>query len=178
MTFIRPAHRFARSARFALFLPLFLSLFAGSGALAETAPIPPAAQAAIESAYSQINIAFGRHDLDRFMTFFTPDYKVIDEKGTTYTKEQTRQQYAAQLKQMKTMESRFSVQNFVDTPAGVEVEMKLHTQGAGEKRMLFMRFKGSYADDLSVRDLWVETPQGWRIKSRKTLADKLVTHPG
>jgi len=155
---------------------IFLPLLAGPKAFAEAAP--PAAQAAIQSGYNQINVAFSQHNLDRFMTFFTPDYKVVDEKGATYNKDQTRRQYADQLKQMKTMQSKFTVQNFAATPAGVEVEMKLHTQGQGEKRVLFMKFKGNYADDLWVHDLWVQTLQGWRIKSRKTVSDKLVMHPG
>ncbi len=155
-----------------LFLPLFAAPRADAGA------VPPAAQAAIQSGYSQINAAFSQHDLNRFMTFFTPDYKVVDEKGTTYNKDQTRKQYGGQLQQMKTMQSSFTVGSFAATPAGVECEMKLHTTGVGEKRVLFMKFKGTYADDLWVHDLWVQTPQGWRIKSRKTLADTLVTHPG
>ena len=102
----------------------------------------------------------------------------MDEKCATYTKEETRKQYAAQLKQVKTMQSRYTLQNFSASPAGVEVEMKLHTQGIGEKRVLFMKFKGSYTDDLWVHDLWVQTPQGWQIKARKTLSDTLVTHAG
>ncbi len=155
---------------------LLLPLLAGSQAVA--AAVPPAAQAAIQSAYGQINTAFSQHDMDRFITFFTPDYKVVDEKGDTYNRDQTRQQYANQLKQIKTMQTRFTVQNFTATPTGIEVEMKLHTQGIGEKRVLFMKFKGTYTDDLEVHDLWVQTPQGWRIKSRRTLMDKLVTHPG
>lgn len=142
------------------------------------AAVPPAAQSAISAAYTQINTAFTQHNLDQFMAYFTPDYKVVDEKGATYNKEQTRKQYTDQLKQVKTMQSRFTVQNFVSVPGGVQAEMKLHTQGIGEKHVLFMRFKGTYADDLWVRDFWVQTPQGWRVKSRKTLADKLVTHPG
>ena len=154
-----------------------LPLFGLAGPLAAAA-VPPADQSAISAAYSRINTAFTRHDLDQFMTYFTPDYKVVDENGATYNKDQTRKQYADQLKQVKTMQSRFTVGNFVSVPGGVEAEMKLHTQGIGEKRVLFMKFKGTYADDLWVRDFWVQTPQGWRVKSRKTLADKLVTHPG
>ena len=166
------------TARLLISAAVFLPLLAASCAFAEAAPVPAAAQAAIESGYGQINAAFAQHDLDRFMTFFTPDYKVIDEKGTTYTKEQTRQQYTDQLKQMKTMQSRYTVQNFTATPAGLEVEMKLHLQGIGEKRVLFMKLKGNYTDDLWVHDLWINTPQGWRIKFRKTVADTLVTRPG
>ena len=143
-----------------------------------SAAVPPAAQVAISEAYSQINAAFTQRDMNRFMTYFAPDYKVVDEKGTTYNKEETRKQYTDQLKQVRTMQSRFTVQNFVSVPGGVQAEMKLHTQGIGEKRVLFMKFKGTYADDLWVRDIWVQTPQGWRVKSRKTLSDKLVTHPG
>lgn len=166
---MRPSH--------SLLLLIGLALF-GLAAPRVSAEAPPAARSAISAAYSQLNAAFTQHDLDRFMTYFTPDYKVVDEKGATYNKEQTRRQYADQMKQVKTMQSRFTVGNFVSVPGGVEAEMKLHTQGIGEKRVLFMKFRGTYADDLWVRDFWVQTPQGWRVKSRKTLADKLVTHPG
>lgn len=166
---MRPSH--------SLLLLIGLALF-GLAAPRVSAEAPPAARSAISVAYSQLNAAFTQHDLDRFMTYFTPDYKVVDEKGATYNKEQTRRQYADQMKQVKTMQSRFTVGNFVSVPGGVEAEMKLHTQGIGEKRVLFMKFRGTYADDLWVRDFWVQTPQGWRVKSRKTLADKLVTHPG
>lgn len=168
MTLARPAFTLALAV--ALLLPL--------GLRAEAAPVAPAAQAAIQSAYAQINAAFARHDLDTFMTFFAPDYKVVDENGKTYTKEETRKQYASQLKQMKTMQSRYTLSGFQTVPGGVEAEMKLHTQGTGEKRVAFLKFKGHYHDDLWVHDLWTETPQGWRIKSRKTLSDKLVTGPG
>ena len=142
------------------------------------AAVPPTAQAAISSAYGEINAAFTRHDLDRFMTFFTPDYRAMDEKGATHTKEQTRKQYQDQLRQVKTMQSRYTLQNFLSVPGGIQAEMKLHTAGVGEKRVLFLKFKGTYTDDLWVRDLWVETPLGWQIKSRKTFSDRLVTHPG
>ncbi len=161
-----------------LMLPLLGLVLFGLTASRVSAGVPPAAQSAISAAYAQINTAFTQHNLDQFMAYFTPDYKVVDEKGATYNKEQTRKQYADQLKQVKTMQSRFTVQNFVSVPGGIQAEMKLHTQGIGEKRVLFMHFKGTYADDLWVRDFWVQTPQGWRVKSRKTLADNLVTHPG
>ena len=48
-----------------------LTAFAGPDAFAAT--VPPAVQAAIQSAYSRVNAAFTQHDLNRFMTFFTPD---------------------------------------------------------------------------------------------------------
>ncbi len=154
-----------------------ISLFGLAGS-SLAAAVPLATQSAIKGAYTQINTAFTHHNLDQFMGYFSPDYTVVDEKGATYNKEQTRKQYADQLKQVKTMQSQFTVQNFVSVPGGVQAEMNLHTQGIGEKRVLFMKFRGTYADDLWVRDFWVQTPQGWRVKSRKTLADKLVTHPG
>ncbi len=157
-----------RAAQFFAAAALWLPLFAGYKACAEAAP--PAAQAAIQSGYSQINAAFSQHDLDRFMTFFTPDYKVVDEKGTIYNKEQTRKQYAGQLKQMKTMQSRFTVGSFAATPAGVECEMKLHTQGTGEKRVLFMKFKGTYADDLWSRIRAKKTEKAESEKTEETRA--------
>lgn len=160
------------------FLLLSVTILAGPPSPAAPAPVSAATQSAIKAAYAAINTAFAGHDLTRFMLFFAPDYTVVDENGVVYSKEQTRRQYADQLKQMKTMQSRFTVENFTPTGSGIEVLMTLHTQGTGEKHVLFLHLKGKYSDDLKVHDLWVQTPQGWRIHSRKTLADKLVTRPG
>jgi hypothetical protein len=138
---------------------------------------PAAAQAAIHTAYDQINAAFCKHDLDRFMSYFTPDYIDIDEKGEHLTKEQVRQGYRKQLGQIKTMQSHYAILSCTPATGGYLVEMKMHSDGTGEKRILFARLKGIFTNDIWVRDLWVNTPQGWRLQHRFTLQDQLNVHP-
>jgi hypothetical protein len=138
---------------------------------------PAAAQAAIHTAYDQINAAFCKHNLDLFMSYFTPDYIDIDEKGAHLTKEQVRQGYRKQLGQIKTMQSHYAVLNCTPATGGYLVEMKMHSDGIGEKRILFARVRGHFTNDIWVRDLWVNTPQGWRLQHRFTLQDQLDVHP-
>ena len=145
---------------------------------APSAPAPrPADRAAIQDAYGGLDDAFSRHDLPRFMSYFTDDYIDIDEKGTRLTKEQTRRGYQDQLGQMKTNQSHYVIQNLAPAPGGTLVEMRMHSSGLGEKRILFAKLHGTFTDDLWVRDLWVNTPQGWRIQHRQTLKDELHIRP-
>ena len=134
------------------------------------------ARPALQAAYEGLNAAFTGHDLNRFMTYFTSDYVVVDEKGRKFNKEETRRQYADQLGQIKTMQSRYAIQSVSAAPGGALVEMKMHSSGVGEKRILFARFHANFTDDLWVRDTWVSTPEGWRIKSRQTLQDDMQIH--
>lgn len=142
-------------------------------------PVPGAAgRAAIQAAYDGLNAAFSRHDLPRFMSYFTDDYVDTDEKGARLNKEQTRRGYRDQLGQMKTIQSRYALQTLTPAPAGgLLVEMRMHASGLGEKRILFAKLRGAFTDDLWVRDLWVPTPQGWRLQRRQTLQDDLRIRP-
>lgn len=134
------------------------------------------ARPAILAGYDGLSVAFTQHDLNRFMTYFTPDYTVVDEKGHRFTREETRKQYAGQLAQIKSMQSRYTVGGLSPAPGGVLVEMRMHSSGVGEKRILFAKFHANYTDDLWVRDTWVNTAQGWRIRTRQTLQDKMQIH--
>lgn len=143
-----------------------------------TAAAPPSAdRTAIQAVYDQLGTAFSQHDLARFMSYFTPDYIDIDEKGTRLNKEQTRRGYQQQLGQIKTMQSHYVIQSVTPVPGGTLVEMKMHSEGLGERRVLFAKLHANFTDDLWVRDLWVNTPQGWRLQHRQTLQDQLRIHP-
>ena len=144
---------------------------------AVAAPPVPADRAVIQAAYGGLDDAFTRHDLPRFMSYFTDDYIDIDEKGTRLTKEQTRRGYQDQLGQTKTIQSHYVIQNLAPAPGGTLVEMRMHSSGLGEKRILFAKLHGTFTDELWVRDLWVNTPQGWRIQHRQTLKDELRIRP-
>jgi len=156
-----------------------LALAAAPLVAAPPTPAPGAAdQAAIQAAYDGLNVAFSRHDLPRFMAYFAEDYSDIDEKGAHLNKEQTRRGYREQLGQMKTIQSRYVLQSLAPAPAGgMLAEMKMHASGVGEKRILFAKLRGTFTDDLWVRDLWVPTPQGWRLQRRQTLQDDLHIRP-
>ena len=144
---------------------------------AVAAPPAPADRAVIQAAYDGLNDAFTRHDLPRFMSCFTDDYIDIDEKGARLTKAQTRRGYQDQLGQMKSIQSRYAIQSLAPAPGGTLVEMRMHSSGLGEKRILFAKLHGTFTDDLWVRDLWVNTSQGWRIQHRQTLKDELHIRP-
>ncbi|BDI30105.1 hypothetical protein CCAX7_21560 [Capsulimonas corticalis] len=136
-----------------------------------------ATETAIKVIYDDINADFNRRDLSHMMAYFTPDYTEIDEKGTRHTKEQAREGYQKQLGQITTIQSHYTIQSVTPTPAGTLVEMHLHSDGTGQKRILFAKLHGSFTSDLQVRDLWVNTPDGWRIQHRQTLQNDLKVHP-
>ncbi len=78
---------------------------------------------------------------------------------------------------MKSILSRYAIQSLAPAPGGMLAEMHMHSSGLGEKRILFAKLHGAFTDDLWVRDLWVSTPQGWRIQHRQTLKDDLHIRP-
>lgn len=153
------------------------ALAALPAAATPAAATPAADRAAIQAAYDGLGDSFSRHDLPRFMSYFTDDYMDTDEKNARLNKEQARRGYQDQLGQMKTIQSRYAIQSLAPTAGGLLVEMRLHATGLGEKRILFAKLHGTFTDDLWVRDLWVSTPQGWRLRRRQTLKDDLRIRP-
>ena len=154
-----------------------------AAALAVAAPVrsapPPAdARTAIGAVYDQINADFERRDVTGLMTFIAPDYTAVDPKGATSSRDQARRQYESQRDQIKTLHSRWVLESLTPLVDGALVEMRMHTDGTGTKKILFARLTGTFTNDLWVRDLWVDTPQGWRLKHRQTLLDQTHTHPG
>ena len=76
------------------------------------------------------------------------------------------------------MSSHWTLQNLQPTAEGISIQMTMHSSGNGLKRILFAKLHGTFTDDLCVRDLWVHTAQGWRIKHRVVLSEQTHTHPG
>jgi len=141
---------------------------------AESSTIAPpvnASRAAIQAAYDQFSAAFDAHDLDRFMSFFSSDYTSTDPKGKPVSRDQTIKQFKEKRDQILTMRCQYAIQNLSQTADGVLVEMKMHSDGTGQKRVMFMKVRGTFTNDTIVRDLWVNTADGWRLKRRQTLQD-------
>ena len=152
-------------------------LLPGIAATAQSA-ISPEDRVGIQAAYDGINSAFVQHDLGRFMAYFAPDYVSVDQSGEKRCKDQERHYYQDLLGRIKSMQSRFSIQRLTPTPSGTLVEVAMHSDGIGEKRILFAKLHASFTNDVAVRDLWVDTPEGWRLKSRQTLSNQTHIHPG
>lgn len=133
---------------------------------------------AIRAVYGQINDAFQQRDMNRAMSLFTPDYTLTDEKGKKLSRAQAIQDYRDTMRDVRSMQTTFDLVGVTPVSGGAWAEMKMHSVGTGQKQILFARIRGTFTNDLHVRDLWVPTPQGWRLKYRQTLQDETHTHPG
>ena len=142
------------------------------------APTDAADRAGIQAAYDQISAAFQRGDMDGLMAHFTPDYTEQQQRGATVGRDEARRQYQGHRAQITSMICHWTLQSLLPNTEGVLVQMAMHSSGTGTKRILFARVRGTFTDDLQVRDLWVNTAQGWRIKHRVVLAEQTHTHPG
>ncbi len=140
--------------------------------------VPVSAADAIRAVYGQINQEFQHRNPDAAMALFTPDYTLTDENGKKLTRAQAIQNYRDTMRDVRSMQTTFDLISVTPVSGGEWAEMKMHSQGTGQKRILFAHIRGTFTNDLHVRDFWVSTPQGWRLKYRQTLQDETRTHPG
>lgn len=169
--------------KFPLSHPRLLGAAALAFALSCVPPVaaeaPATALPGIRASYDGVDAAFHSRDLTRAMSYFTPDYTAFTEKGSRMDREQQRKQYADRMKQMKTWQTHYDIQKLTPLSHGeMLVALQMHCDGTGEKRILFAHVKGTFTNDFRARDLWVNTPDGWRLKSRTVLQDDTRTHPG
>lgn len=153
-----------------------LSLCAWAARPAPAAPVSVAD--AIRAVYGQINQQLRNRNPDAAMALFTPDYTLTDENGKKLTCAQAKQHYEESMRDVRSMHTTFDLVSVTPVKGGEWAEMKMHSEGTGQKRILFARIRGTFTNDLHVRDFWVSTPQGWRLKYRQTLQDDTHTHPG
>jgi hypothetical protein len=157
-------------------LVLFFCL---SFCLCAARPAPAAGpSAAIQAAYAQMHAAFARRDIDTALAFYAPGFVETTPKGETRDLAAARRLYQGRMGQIKAMRCRWGMQSVAPVVGGFVAEMRMHSEGTGEKRILFARLRGTFTNDLWVRDFWVSTPQGWRLRARRTLQDDTRTRPG
>lgn len=146
---------------------------------ARPAPAAPVSVAdAIRTVYGQINQELQRRNPDAAMALFTPDYSLTDENGNKLNRAQATQHYRESMRDVRSMHTTFDLVSVTPVKGGEWAEMKMHSEGTGQKRVLFARIRGTFTNDLHVRDFWVSTPQGWRLKYRQTIQDETHTRPG
>jgi ketosteroid isomerase-like protein len=119
-------------------------------------------KAEIQSNYNKIAAAFMRKDLNSATSYFTPDYVSIDDKGESKNAEQIRQQYGPLLRRVKITKSRIFIQSFSAQGTQASALVKQRSD------LLFGKSKIVRED--TVRDTWIRTNSGWRIKQSQTLA--------
>jgi len=107
------------------------------------------------------------------MSYLTDDFTETSNAGVVVDREQERKVYAADLNKIKSMESHFSLKSFCACPDGAYCDLTIHSDGIGYKKVLFMKLQGPFTNDLVVHDLWVNTADGPRLKSRLTLVNQL-----
>lgn len=139
----------------------------------EGSGISVADRAAIETAYNDMTSAFAADKLCRAGALMTDDYRQIDDRGRGVDKAGAIKEFQAKRNMVRSFQSRLSITSVIAQADGVHVEMATHSWGTGVERILFFSVKGPYTYDLRVKDVWVKTPQGWRLKFRQKLQDEI-----
>jgi hypothetical protein len=127
---------------------------------------------AVARQYVQINDAIIKHDLNTLMSFFTSDFTEVNSSGAIVDRNEERKDYQNELAKIESMNIQYFIVDSNTTPAGTYCDVRFHMDGVGFKRILFMKVKGAFTNDLIVRDFWVTTPDGLRLKSRQTSLDE------
>ncbi len=124
-------------------------------------------QPVIQTNYNKINAAFVRKDIKGATAYFTPDYVNINSKGEKQTLAEFRTHY-------DNLFSRFSInltsnqatiKGIIVKPEGIDVSIEQRTEGtiAGINKIVINQ---------TSSDLWMKTPQGWRLKQSKILTNQ------
>jgi hypothetical protein len=124
-------------------------------------------QPIIQTNYDRINAAFIRKDIKGATALFTQDYVSINPEGGKKTLTEFREHY-------NNLFTRFNIKltsnkatiKTIDTNTGsIDVAIEQKTEGtiAGFNKIVI---------DQTSRDLWLKTPQGWRLKQSKILTSQ------
>ncbi len=124
-------------------------------------------QPLIQTNYNQINAAFVRKDIKGATAYFTPDYVSINSKGEKQTLEEFRTHYDNLFNRfsIKLTSNKATIKNIIVKPEGIDVAIEQRTEGtiAGINKIII---------DQTSSDIWMKTPQGWRLKQSKILTSK------
>jgi ketosteroid isomerase-like protein len=124
-------------------------------------------QPVIQTSYNQINAAFIRKDIKGATAYFTPDYVSINPKGEKQTLEEFRTHYDNLFNRfnIKLTSNKATIKNIIVNADGIDVAIEQRTEGtiAGINKIVINQ---------TSSDLWMKTPQGWRLKQSKILTNQ------
>jgi ketosteroid isomerase-like protein len=149
----------------------FLSTALISVAIVTIAPVyaenNPKIQPTIQTNYDRINAAFVRKDIKGATALFTPDYVSISPEGAKQTLAEFREHYDNLFNRfnIKLTSNQTTIKNIDVNATGVDVAIEQKTEGtvAGFNKIIINQ---------TSRNLWLKTPQGWRLKESKILTSQ------
>jgi ketosteroid isomerase-like protein len=124
-------------------------------------------QPIIQTSYDRINAAFLRKDIQGATALFAPDYVSISPEGEKKTLAEFREHYNNLFTRfnIKLTSNKTTIKNIDLNSTGVDVAIEQKTEGtiAGFNKIVINQ---------TSRNLWLKTPQGWRLKESKILTNK------
>jgi hypothetical protein len=126
-------------------------------------------QPAIQTNYDRINAAFLRKDIKEATALFTTDYVSISPEGKKQTLSEFREHYDNLFNRfnIKLTSNKTTIKNIDIKANGIDVAIEQKTEGtvAGFNKIVINQ---------TSRNLWLKTPQGWRLKESKILTNKTM----
>lgn len=124
-------------------------------------------QPAIQTNYDRINAAFLRKDIKEATSLFTKDYVSISPEGKKQTLSEFREHYDNLFNRfnIKLTSNKTTIKNIEIKTNGIDVAIEQKTEGtvAGFNKIVINQ---------TSRNLWLKTPQGWRLKESKILTNQ------
>jgi hypothetical protein len=124
-------------------------------------------QPIIQTNYNKINAAFVRKDIKGATKYFTPDYVNIGLKGDKQNLEEFQTHYDNLFNRfnIKLTSNKATIKNISVNQNVIDVAIEQRTEGtiAGINKIVINQ---------TSSDLWMRTPQGWRLKQSKILTSK------
>ncbi len=114
----------------------------------------------IQSTYNKIASAILRKDITSATSYFTSDYVGIDDQGNQRTAVEMRKYYSSIMPApVKVVKNQIAIQDFSANSNSANVLIK--------QRADLTFGSNKIVSQNTYRDLWVKTPQGWRLKQSK-----------
>jgi ketosteroid isomerase-like protein len=124
-------------------------------------------QPTIQTNYDRINAAFLRKDIQGATALFAPDYVSISPEGQKQTLAEFREHYDNLFNRfnIKLTSNKTTIKNIDVNSTGVNVAIEQKTEGtvAGFNKIVINQ---------TSSNLWLKTPQGWRLKESKILTSQ------
>jgi ketosteroid isomerase-like protein len=124
-------------------------------------------QPTIQTSYNKIGAAFIRKDIKGATAYFTPDYVNISTKGEKQTLAEFQTHYDNLFNRfsIKLTSNKSIIKSIVVKPDGLDVAIEQRTEGtiAGINKIIINQ---------TSSDIWMKTPQGWRLKQSKILTNQ------
>jgi hypothetical protein len=131
------------------------------------AEINPKIQPTIQTNYDRINAAFLRKDIKGATVLFAPDYVSISPEGKKQTLAEFREHYDNLFNRfnIKLTSNKTTIKNIDVNSNGINVAIEQQTEGtvAGFNKIVINQ---------TSSNLWLKTPQGWRLKESKILTNQ------